>query len=52
MARFAPVVAPDRPHHVTQSGNGLARTFFDDRDHALYRDVLAANCRDLLGHLA
>jgi hypothetical protein len=22
-----------------------ARTFFDDSDHALYRDLLAANCR-------
>jgi hypothetical protein len=45
MARFARVVVPDHPHHVTQRGNGRARTFFDDSDYALYRDLLAANCR-------
>ena len=45
MARLARVVAPDHPHHVTQRGNGRARTFFDERDYALYRDLLAENCR-------
>jgi hypothetical protein len=30
---------------VTQRGNGRARTFFDDSDYPLYRDLLAANCR-------
>ena len=30
------------PHHVTQRGNGRARTFFGDDDYALYRDLLAA----------
>jgi putative transposase len=45
MARLARVVVPDHPHHVTQRGNGRARTFFDDRDYALYRDLLAENCR-------
>jgi putative transposase len=45
MARLARVVVSDHPHHVTQRGNGRARTFFGDPDYALYRDLLAANCR-------
>ena len=45
MARLARVVIPGHPHHVTQRGNGRARTFFDDRDYALYRDLLAEHCR-------
>jgi len=45
MTRLARVVVPDHPHHVTQRGNGRARTFFDDSDYALYRDLLATNCR-------
>jgi putative transposase len=45
MARLARVVIPGHPHHVTQRGNGRARTFFDDGDYALYRDLLADNCR-------
>jgi putative transposase len=45
MARLARVVVPDYPHHVTQRGNGRARTFFEDSDYALYRDLLAENCR-------
>src|ERR1700709_2669253 len=45
MARLARVVIPDQPHHVTQRGNGRARTFFGDSDYALYRDLLAENCR-------
>ncbi|MCG2642894.1 MULTISPECIES: transposase [Bradyrhizobium] len=45
MARLARVVIPGHPHHVTQRGNGRARTFFDDGDYALYRDLLAANCK-------
>ena len=45
MARLARVVFPGHPHHVTQRGNGRARTFFGDADYALYRDLLAANCR-------
>ncbi|WP_369720638.1 transposase [Bradyrhizobium sp. LLZ17] len=44
MARLARVVIPGHPHHVTQRGNGRARTFFDDSDYALYRDLLAASC--------
>src|SRR6266568_9617782 len=45
MARLARVVIPGHPHHVTQRGNGRARTFFDDGDYALYHDLLAANCK-------
>ena len=45
MARLARVVIPGYPHHVTQRGNGRARTFFDDGDYALYRDLLAEHCR-------
>lgn len=46
MARLARVVIPGHPHHVTQRGNGRARTFFGDGDYALYRDLLAENCRN------
>ncbi len=42
MARLARVVAPGRPHHVTQRGNRRQPTFFNDGD---YREYLA-----LLGH--
>ena len=45
MARLARVVIPGLPHHVTQRGNGRARTFFGDDDYALYRDLLASSCR-------
>jgi putative transposase len=45
MARLARVVIPGHPHHVTQRGNGRARTFFDDADYALYRNLLAEHCR-------
>src|SRR5579872_2408201 len=44
MARLARLVIPGLPHHVTQRGNGRARTFFRDADYALYRDLLAAAC--------
>ncbi len=37
--------SPDHPHHVTQRGNGRARTFFGDTDYALYRDLLGQHCR-------
>jgi putative transposase len=45
MARLARVIVPGHPHHVTQRGNGRARTFFSDADYALYRDLLAEHCR-------
>lgn len=44
MARLARAVFPGLPHHVTQRGNGRARTFFSDADYALYRDLLAEQC--------
>ena len=44
MARLARVIVPGHPHHVTQRGNGRARTFFGEADYALYRDLLAAHC--------
>ncbi len=44
MSRLARTVVPGHPHHVTQRGNGRARTFFNDADYALYRDLLAENC--------
>jgi putative transposase len=45
MARLARLVIPGLPHHVTQRGNGRARTFFGDGDYALYRDLLAESCQ-------
>ena len=45
MARLARVVVTGLPHHVTQRCNGRERTFFDDEDYRLYRDLLAENCR-------
>ena len=45
MARMARTVIPGIPHHVTQRGNGRARTFFDDDDYRSYRDRLGAECR-------
>jgi len=45
MARLARLVVPGLPYHVTQRGNGRARTFFEDDDYRLYRDLLAENCR-------
>lgn len=41
MARLARTVIPGIPHHVTQRGNGRARTFFSDDDYRLYLDLLA-----------
>ncbi len=45
MARLARAVFPGIPHHVTQRGNGRARTFFCDEDYRLYRDLLAEHAR-------
>ncbi|MDZ7751717.1 MAG: transposase [Gammaproteobacteria bacterium] len=45
MARLARVVLSDVPHHVTQRGNGRARTFFGDADYRLYRDLLVDHGR-------
>ena len=40
MARLPRLVVPGLPHHVTQRGNRRARTFFEDGDYALYRDLV------------
>ena len=45
MARIARFVVPGLPHHVTQRGNRRERVFFSDYDYALYRDLLADQCR-------
>jgi putative transposase len=44
MARLARLVVPGLPHHVTQRGNGRARTFFSDADYRFYRNLLAESC--------
>jgi len=41
MARLARIVIPGVPHHVTQRGNGRGKTFFEEGDYALYRDLFA-----------
>lgn len=41
MARLARLVIPDLPHHVTQRGNGRARTFFRESDYQLYLELFA-----------
>ncbi|CAN7241341.1 hypothetical protein LJR219_000961 [Phenylobacterium sp. LjRoot219] len=45
MARFARVIAPGLPHHVTQRGNRRAPIFFEDGDQEIYRDLLAEQAR-------
>lgn len=41
MPRFARLVVPGYPHHVTQRGSRRQQTFFDDDDYAAYLDLLA-----------
>ena len=50
MARLARVVIPGVPHHVTQRGNGRARTFFSANDYALYLTLLAQHCAAANAH--
>jgi putative transposase len=45
MARLPRLVVSGLPHHVTQRGNGRAKTFFGDADYALYCDLLAVSSR-------
>ena len=45
MARLPRIIVPDYPHHVTQRGNRRQRIFLVDDDYAVYRDILAENCR-------
>lgn len=40
MARLARAVFEGVPHHVTQRGNGRARTFFSAADYQIYLDLL------------
>ena len=41
MARLPSLVIPGLLYRVTLRGNRRARTFFEDGDYALYRDLLA-----------
>ena len=41
MARFARIVVPGLPHHVTQRGNRREPIFFESGDHDVYCDMLA-----------
>ena len=41
MARLPRLVVPGLPHHVIQRGNRRERTFFEQGDYALYRDLLS-----------
>lgn len=41
MVRLPPLVLPGYPYHVTQRGNWQQRTFCEDGDYQLYRDLLA-----------
>ncbi|CAN5159583.1 transposase [soil metagenome] len=45
MPRFARVVVPGVPHHVTQRGNRREPIFFEDGDHAVYCALLAEQMR-------
>jgi hypothetical protein len=44
MARFARIVAPHTPHHVTQRGNRRQQTFFHDGDYVRYLQLAAEWC--------
>ena len=41
MPRFARLVIPGYPHHITQRGSRKQRTFFDEEDYSFYLDLLA-----------
>ena len=41
MARYARVVVPGAPHHVTQRGNRRQQTFFRDADYLAYLQIAA-----------
>lgn len=43
MPRFARLVVPNYPHHVTQRGSRRQATFFSESDYDLYRNLLAKN---------
>lgn len=46
MARFARVVLPGYPHHVTQRGNRRQKTFFSEGDYRAYLALLRRACRE------
>ena len=46
MSRIARLVIPGLPHHITQRGNGRQKVFFDEADYIIFRDLLAASCRE------
>ncbi|MBV61425.1 transposase [Abyssibacter profundi] len=45
MARLPRIIVPDYPDHVTHRGNRRQRIFLVEDDYAVYRDMLAENCR-------
>ena len=45
MARLSRIIIPDAPHHVTQRGNRRQKLFTQPGDYALYRDLLAEQCK-------
>jgi putative transposase len=45
MARFARIVVPGCPHHVTARGNRREPIFFEDGDQDIYCDILAEQMR-------
>jgi len=45
MTRLARIAVAGLPHHVTQRGNRREPIFFEDGDHEIYRDLLAAQTR-------
>lgn len=45
MARMAPVVVPDYPHHVTQRGNRRQKTFFCQNDYSYYLELMSEYSR-------
>lgn len=44
MSRFARIVVPGIPHHVTQRGNRGMQVFLDDEDRQTYLDLLREYC--------
>lgn len=45
MPRTARLVVPGVPHHVTQRGNRRQLLFVEASDYALYRDMMAEQCK-------
>ena len=45
MTRFARMIIPGLPHHVTQRGNRRERIFFEAGDEAVYLDLMATQLK-------